>query len=147
MQSEAPQHKPRWHYRFDNYQRAFTLLREAIEQHQTQGGLTQLEQEGVIQRFEYTMELAWKVMADYLEYENVVFPQKTPRTVIRKAFESHLIHAGDTWMRALDARNQMSHVYDFKTFATVISDIEHHYLQPMDDLHLRLLQEIVESPA
>jgi nucleotidyltransferase substrate binding protein (TIGR01987 family) len=147
MQHDISQHKPRWQYRFDNYRRAVTLLREAIEWSQEQGGLTQLEQEGVIQRFEYTMELAWKVMADYLEYENVVFPQKTPRTVIRKAFESGLIHAGDVWMQALDARNQMSHVYDFKTFATVVSDIEHHYLQPMDDLYMLLLQKIVESPA
>ncbi len=123
------------------------LLREAIEWQQERGELSQLEQEGVIQRFEYTMELAWKVMADYLEYENVVFPQKTPRTVIRKAFESHLISEGDIWMRALDARNQVSHVYDCKIFATVISDIKDHYLQQMDDLHMCLLQKVVETSA
>ncbi|MBQ1657122.1 MAG: nucleotidyltransferase substrate binding protein [Rhodocyclaceae bacterium] len=61
----------RWKYRFENYKRAFILLREAIEQET----LSQLEQEGTIQRFEYTMELAWKVMKDYLESQNVVFGQ------------------------------------------------------------------------
>ncbi len=72
---------PRWQYRFENYHRAFALLREAIEQEKP---LTQLEKEGVIQRFEYTMELAWKTLKDYLESENVVFDQITPRAVIRR---------------------------------------------------------------
>lgn len=76
---------PRWHYRFDNFHRAFSLLRDAMEQEQP---LSQLETEGVIQRFEYTMELAWKTLKDYLESENVVLDQITPRTVIRRAFEA-----------------------------------------------------------
>ena len=52
----------RWHYRFDNYRRAFLLLQEAIE---LERPLTQLEKEGIIQRFEYTMELAWKTLKDW----------------------------------------------------------------------------------
>lgn len=56
--------KPRWVYRFDNYRRAFFLLREAIETMESRE-LTQLEKEGVIQRFEYTWELSWKVLKDY----------------------------------------------------------------------------------
>lgn len=91
--------KPRWKYRFDNYKRAFTLLREAMEQET----LSQLEQEGVIQRFEYTMELAWKTMKDYLESQNVVFDQITPRAVIRRAFEAGLVKDGETWQNALPA--------------------------------------------
>ena len=59
--SMNPRKKPRWQYRFDNYKRAFVLLREALEEDRE---LSQLEQEGVIQRFEYTMELAWKVMKE-----------------------------------------------------------------------------------
>ena len=62
--------KPRWLYRFDNYKRAFGLLREAMELIETRP-LTQLEREGVIQRFEYTWELAWKLIQDYLEREGV----------------------------------------------------------------------------
>lgn len=78
---------PRWKYRFDNFRRALALLREAMEQET----LSQLEQEGAIQRFEYTMELAWKTLKDYLESQNVVFDTITPRTVIRKAFEAGII--------------------------------------------------------
>ncbi len=83
---------PRWQYRFDNYRRAFALLREAIGQERP---LNQLEKEGVIQRFEYTVELAWKTLKDYLESENVVLEQITPRAVIRRAFEAGIIKQGE----------------------------------------------------
>ena len=131
---------PRWKYRFDNYKRAFTLFREAMEKET----LTQLEQEGAIKRFEYTMELAWKTMKDYLESQNVVFDQITPRAVIRRAFEAGLIKDGETWQNALDARNKMSHTYNFETFEQVIADIRSHYLAVLDDLHLYLLQESLQ---
>lgn len=133
--------KPRWKYRFDNYERAFLLLREALDEERE---LSQLEQEGVIQRFEYTMELAWNVMKDYLERENLVLPQVTPRAVIRAAFASRLISDGETWMEALDDRNKMSHTYDFKKFKEVIERIRKRYLTVMGELYAKLLDETTE---
>ncbi|MDE0032292.1 MAG: nucleotidyltransferase substrate binding protein [Deltaproteobacteria bacterium] len=133
--------KPRWQYRFDNFKRAFLLLREALDEERE---LSQLEQEGVIQRFEYTMELAWKVMRDYLESESLVLPQVTPRAVIRAAFESRLISDGETWMDALDDRNKMSHTYDFKKFKDVIDSIRSRYLKVMDELHTKLVEQSAE---
>lgn len=130
---------PRWLYRFDNFKRAYTLLREAMEQAEEQG-LTQLEKEGVIQRFEYTIELAWKTMKDYLEYQNLVFPQITPRTIIRESFAARLIKDGQTWMDALDARNRMSHTYDLAEFERVIEDIKRHYLPVVEALYFDLLE-------
>lgn len=103
---------PRWYYRFDNYRRAFTLLREAIEQ---ENPLTQLEKEGV------------------------VFDQITPRAVIRRAFEAGVITQGEIWQTALDARNRMSHTYNFDTFEQVIADIHTGYLAAFDELHEFLL--------
>ncbi len=129
---------PRWHYRFANYRRAFLLLREALDE----GELTQLEKEGTIQRFEYTMELAWNVMKDYLEAQNVVLPEVTPRTVIRAAFEAQLIVDCEAWMDALDDRNKMSHTYDFARFEDVLDNIRDQYLAAMDDLHTRLFNEL-----
>jgi len=103
--------------------------------------LSQLEKEGVIQRFEYTIELAWKVMNDYLASENVMFDQITPRVTIRKAFESKLIGDGQTWMDALDARNKMSHTYDFVEFEKVILEIQQRYLAVMEELYMFLLDK------
>ena len=132
---------PRWHYRFANYRRAFLLLREALDEKE----LSQLEREGTIQRFEYTMELAWKVMRDYLEAQNVVLPQITPRAVIRAAFEAQLIADCEAWMDALDDRNKMSHTYSFERFEEVLDRVRSRYLAAMNDLHLLLFDEL-EGP-
>jgi len=136
--------KPRWLYRFDNYQRAFGLLRDAMETIETRP-LTQLEKEGVIQRFEYTWELAWKMIKDYLEHEGVVLDKVTPASVLRAAFEARVITQGDVWMRALDARNKMAHSYNFKYFEAVIEDIRRSYFTLFDDLHLSMLENAVNA--
>lgn len=132
--------KPRWIYRFDNYRRAFSLLRDAMDMMQARD-LTQLEKEGVIQRFEYTWELAWKVLRDYLEHRGVVLSTVTPSSVIKAAVAAKIIAEGDVWMRALDARNKMAHAYSLKTFEQIIADIGTHYLAELDALHLILLEQ------
>lgn len=142
--TENADKKPRWIYRFDNYKRAFGLLREAIETMEERE-LTQLEKEGIIQRFEYTWELAWKVIKDYLEREGVVLDRITPASVIRAAFAAKVIKDGQTWMRALDARNKMSHVYNIKEFEDVIEEIRKHYLTLFDDLHFSMMENILNE--
>ena len=129
--------KERWHYRFDNFKRAYLLLREAAESHQ-RGQLSQLAKEGMIQRFEYCTELAWKTIKDYLESQNVVFEQITPRTVVKEAIAAKLISNGEDWMSALDARNKMSHTYDLRQFDAVIEKIEATYLDCFGELHEKL---------
>lgn len=125
---------PRWRYRFQNYSRAFLLLREAVEIMETRE-LSQLEKEGVIQRFEYTMELSWNVMKDYLVSENVVLEQVTPRAVIRKAFEVKLVENGELWMEMLDARNSMSHKYELEEFEKLMEDLQFNYLDEFSKLY------------
>ena len=124
---------PRWRYRFANYRRAVALLREAMDR-KRESGLNQLETEGAIQRFEFTMKLAWNVMKDFLEHDGVVFDQVTPRAVFRKAYEANLTGQGEVWMDALDARNKMSHTYDALALEQVVEDIDTRYLAAMDDL-------------
>lgn len=131
---------PRWRYRFDNYHRAFVLLREAIELAEERP-LSPLEQEGVIQRFEYTWELAWKVMKDYLDYQGVSLTSVTPRATIRAAFAAQVITDGDLWMQALDARNRMAHTYSRKAFEAAIAEIKSTYLGLFDQLHFFLMEQ------
>lgn len=144
MKAYINQEKPRWVYRFDNYKRAFFLLREGIETMEEKE-LTQLEKEGMIQRFEYTWELAWKTLKDYLDSEGIVLDKITPASVLRAAFEAKIIHNGEAWMKALDSRNKMSHTYDLKIFESVIQDIRDHYLKLFDDLHLLMLEESMKA--
>lgn len=136
--------KPRWQYRFDNFKRAFSLLREAIEL-RGERELSQLEKEGIIQRFEYTMELAWKTMKDYLEAQNVVLVRVTPRAIMKEAFEAKLITQGQTWLDALDARNKMSHIYDFSEFEKVIQQIEKEYLIVIESFYQTLFDELMSD--
>lgn len=129
--------KPRWQYRFDHFKRAYFLLQESMNQKKAKG-LNQLEKEGVIQRFEYTLELGWKTLKDYLEHQNVLLEQITPKFIIKEAFASKLIHQPETWMEALDARNKMSHVYNAQEFEIVINQIEEKYLACFGDLYEKL---------
>ncbi len=135
-----PPEKPRWIYRFENFSRALSLLRDAVDLMQARE-LTQLEQEGVIQRFEYTWELAWKVLRDYLEQGGVVLKTVTPASVIKAAVAARIVPQGEVWMRALDARNRMAHTYSLKAFEQIIADIRTHYLSALETLHLTLSEQ------
>ena len=138
------QEKSRWQYRFNNYKRAFSLLREAIELKQDRQ-LSALEEEGVIQRFEYAWQLAWKTLKDYLENDGVVFELITPKAVIIAAIEAKVITRREDWMNALDDRNKMSHVYNEASFIKVIDNIERSHLSLFDQLYQRLLDESIEN--
>lgn len=141
---DAMQEKPRWIYRFDNYKRAITLLRESMDTIKERE-LNQLEKEGVIQRFEYSWELAWKTLKDYLHAEGVVLDKITPASVIRAGFEAKIINNGELWMQALDARNKMAHSYDLKVFEQIILKIEQEYFTLLDDLYHYLLNIVIEN--
>jgi len=142
--TQSNQDIPRWIYRFNNYKRAFILLREAIEILQERE-LSQLEKEGIIQRFEYTWELAWKVLKDYIEFEGIILEKITSAAVIKAAFSAKIITDGEGWMKILDSRNKMSHTYNFKDFEKTIIDIKTHHLALLDTLHFKLLKISLEN--
>lgn len=96
----------RWKQRFNNFEKATNQLQEFIELEK----LNKFEVQGLIQCFEYTFELAWKTMKDYLEEEG--FEVKSPRSTIQTAFQVELIIDGHAWIDALEKRNLMAHTYD-----------------------------------
>ena len=73
--------------------------------------LSELEQEGIVQRFEYTFELSWKVMQDLLTYKGYEF-MTGPNGTLKMAFEDGLISDHDGWRQMAKSRNTLSHVYD-----------------------------------
>jgi nucleotidyltransferase substrate binding protein (TIGR01987 family) len=104
----------RWEQPFENFTRALGLLRDALAR--GPGPLNQLEKEGVVQRFEYTLELAWKTIKDYLEASGVVLSAVTPRQVVKDACAARIIDDGQAWIDMLDHRNLLSHTYDPTNF-------------------------------
>ena len=133
----------RWQYRFSNFSRAYSLLREALEDGVEP--LNQLELEGVIQRFEFTFELSWNLLKDRLEYDGLVIATITPRNVIREAYSAKLIDDCETWIDMLTDRNLMSHTYDFDKFKAVVENIHSRYLTVLNSLYQRLIAEVQEK--
>lgn len=132
--------KPRWQYRFDNYRRTYILLQEAVEQ-ANETELSQLAKEGTIQRFEFCMEMAWKTMKDFLEHQGVSISQITPRSVIKEAVAGKLISDGETWMKALDTRNKMSHSYTKEGYEAALKRICSEYIGCFSELYETLAIE------
>ena len=119
----------RWLQRFDNYQKALNRLEQAIQviksQSDSEPEIELLLQEGLIQRFEYTQELAWKVMKDYAEYQGETEITGS-RDAIRKALETGLID-DKRWLDTIADRNQTSHRYDDEVADEVTSNTIHVY--------------------
>ena len=134
----------RWRYRFDNFSRAYSRLKEALETEIEV--LNRLEQEGVIQRFEYTFELAWKVLKDRMEYDGVMLARAGARDVLREAAAAGLVSDRDTWLNMLTDRNDTSHRYDFDVFGDVLYNIRDNYVPVLEELYQRLLLEVQEWP-
>ena len=121
-------HSPdiRWQQRFENFDRALSLLKDALSRGPS--ALNQLEKEGAVQRFEYTLELAWKTVKDYLEQSGVVLSAVTPRQVIKDAFAARILDDGQTWIDMIDHRNLLSHTYDAAKFEEAVDALHGRYL-------------------
>jgi nucleotidyltransferase substrate binding protein (TIGR01987 family) len=120
----------RWRQRYENFDKAYKQLEQAIKDFKT---LSVLEKEGLIQRFEYTFELAWKTLKDYLEAQEV--EANFPREVIKASFHYGLIEKGEVWMDMLEKRNVLAHTYDEERFQFAIKMIKEKYFQAISELH------------
>ena len=109
--------------RFNNFQKAYNLLKSVFE-NKSINDLSILEKEGVIQRFEYTYELAWKTLKDYLEYSGLLNNiDITPRNIFKEAYSSKIINRQDIYIDMMLSRNLLSHTYDIKKFEAILEKI------------------------
>lgn len=121
----------RWQQRLSNLEKAVALLREPIMRVDT---LSRLEKEGTVQRFEVAVELAWKTLKDYLEFEGQTLHPVTPRNVIKEAFAATILQDGQTWIDMINHRNLLSHTYSEPVFDEAVRAIEVRYLTAFEDL-------------
>ncbi len=115
----------RWIQRFDNFKRALTQL-DNVMALIAQRELSELEEQGVIQAFEYNYELAWNVLKDFYEHQGEQGLQGS-RDAIRTAFRRGLIINGDVWMKMIKSRSLTSHTYNEEVTKEILKDIFESY--------------------
>lgn len=125
----------RWIQRLDNWTKALTQLSKFMERSE----LNELEEQGLIQCFEYNHELAWKTQKDFLEAQGIrdLFGSKT---VAREAFAAGLIDDGKVWMDMIESRNLTSHTYNEETTQKIVADITDRYYDAFCTLHRKLTE-------
>ncbi len=141
----------RWEQRFSNYNKALKKLSEAVEyiEKYPEGNddkhdsakevLEEIVKEGLIQRFEYTWEMAWNVMRDYALYQGNSGIGGS-RDAIRYAFSLDLISDGDIWMDMIQSRIKTIHTYNEETARGI-------YLKIINEYHAAFLefQKVMEG--
>lgn len=131
----------RWKQRFANYTKALSVFLEAVELSRERE-LSRLEKQGLIQSFEFTQELSWKLLKDYLEYQGAASTIVGSKDAVRYGFSAGLIHEGDLWMDMIASRNLASHTYNEGTADEILQKCVESYAPQFQQLQKRLEAEL-----
>ena len=119
----------RWKQRLQNFEKSYQLLENTLQIKSP----SEAERAGLIQFFEMTFELAWKMMRDYLNEQG--FSVNSPKEAIKQAFQSNLIADGHGWIDALNDRNLTTHTYQEETAVKVEQKIRNDYFPLLQNLY------------
>lgn len=123
----------RFNERKEEYFNALNRLKEALERE-----VDDVVIDGVLHRFEFTFELAWKTVKDYLEYLGMTEKIGSPREIIQLGFKQGIISDGEAWVSMMLLRNALSHLYDEKTSREIYEKIKNNYVKLFGDLKEKL---------
>ncbi len=123
----------RFEERKEDLKKAANKLNEALR-----GDASDLEIDGILHRFEFTFELAWKTMKDCLEEQGIVGKIGSPREIIKEAFSAGLIDNGEVWIDMMLSRNELSHLYDEETSREIYDNIKEIYILEINKLIQKL---------
>lgn len=126
----------RWMQRFNHFTKALSQLQDAVGLAQKRP-LSKLEEQGLIQAFEFTHELAWNTLKDFLE-ERGVQNLYGSRDATREAFKTGLIENGEAWMNMIQSRNLTSHTYEEAIATEIVSAIRATYFVEFETLRIKL---------
>lgn len=124
----------RWKQRFQNFKKAYDQLKHAVSIKDPD----MLQQQGMIQCFEYNFELSWKTLQDYLIGEKGYTDVRGPRPVIEQAFQDGFIEDGVRWLDMLKSRNLTSHLYDEKEVQLILDKVRKDYYPLFTELREKL---------
>jgi len=119
----------RWKQRFQNFERAFLFLNKSCKLET----YDELQGAGLVQSFEFTFELAWKTLKDYLQDQGLEV--QFPREVIKQAFAGRLIENGTLWIEMLDKRKEFTHTYNQEQAKKAIQAIRNKYFPPIEQVY------------
>lgn len=128
----------RWKQRFENFEKSLLVLNRTLQINSP----SEAEKGGIIQFFEITFELAWKVLKDYIYTTGEIV--KSPRETLKKAYETELIEKGKEWLDALDDRNLSTHAYDEEQINQIIDRIRNNYHPELNALY-QTFQKIINE--
>jgi nucleotidyltransferase substrate binding protein (TIGR01987 family) len=135
----------RWIQRFNHFIKALSQLKEAVTLARERP-LSKLEEQGLIQAFEFTHELAWNTLKDFLE-ERGVQNLYGSRDATREAFKTGLIGNGEVWMNMIQSRNLTSHTYEEAIATEIASAIRSTYFTEFEALRIKLEELKKEAGA
>mgnify|MGYP003543105226 CR=1 FL=1 len=126
----------RWIQRFNNYKKALKQLMEAVELTKERE-LSNLEKQGLVQAYEFTQELSWKVLKDFMQSRGTqdLFGSKD---AVREAFKIGVIENGDIWMDMIKSRNLTSHTYNESAIEEIIDLIVNKYYEEFKIFNQRM---------
>ena len=127
----------RWQQRFKNYQKALRQLERFLKE----TDLNDMEEQGLIQAFEYTYELAWNTIKDYLAYQGIIEVIGS-RDAFRIAFNRGLILEGSIWMSMIESRIKSSHTYNEEVAKEILKEIREQYFKLFIQLEAKLISSI-----
>lgn len=127
--------------KLENFSTANKRLREAITAYKNNKS-NDLYRDALIQRFEFTFELAWKTTAEVLKEQGIATPFHSPKSIFKTAYEVGFINDENVWVKILEDRNFMSHTYNFELAIRIADDICNQYGKAMNEL-LKLLKETI----
>lgn len=118
----------RWRQRYQNLNRAFQQLEQGVSIESP----SKIEIQGIIKSFEFSFELVWKTLKDYLEAQGVLCA--FPREVIKQAFHFGILKDGEIWLEMLNKRNLLAHTYDEHLALEAYRLISKEYYRHMQNL-------------
>lgn len=122
----------RWQQRFNNLENTFLFLKEGLQKE----SLDPYQEAGIIQSFEFTFELSWKTLKDFLE--SMGTKVDFAREALKEAFATQLIKDGHLWLDMLEKRNLLSHTYNREQASHAVDLIRNHYFPALEQLYLEL---------
>ena len=122
----------RWKQRFSNFENALLFLKGGLKKE----SLDPYQEAGIIQSFEFSFELAWKTLKDFLESKGTSL--MFARDVIKEAFATEVIKDGSLWIEMLEKRNILSHTYNRQQATHSVQLIKTHYFPALEQVYLEL---------